>query len=824
MSEFGPPVAESESVVSLRSSGLPARPRAALEALFAVASSTFERYLQSVLTEFEQHLFRQADQARSNEVQQLHLDAMRDVRRARADVAPRFLLRLEHALASIDRPATSPAFMRARAKPAALGELSLLDQESFEEMLSLQEIATRAELRYSQLLYLLGQRFAVMAGRQAFEADELPLGPYRLCECLRTAISCLDLAQEYRLQLYRLCDKAFFANAEPLFVLFNEVLIQHRILPHVAFQLPRVRREEDASPHAATPAGGPKSDGTAVADARTDKAASVGAEPQATAAPARAATEELPTAFRNPLTGWPGAPRAFAQYDPTLGTTGPSAADSFENLRSLLAWRRPVASKSEHANGAAPASAEDLEVVLRELQAKPVAPIVIDGRVVPRTVNHLRQDLMNYLRQFSAQGAAPQLSGEDSDAMDLLGLMFEQLGRDQRADSSMQQLLTRLQVPILRIALRDKRFFTRPEHPARQLLNSVAEASHYWLDDETEDRNLAERMQSVVDRASVEFEGDVRVFEDLSGDLSRQIGTLVRKSEVAERRHVEAAKGREKLDSARAAATLAIDERVARHSPPALLRTLLEQAWADVLALTILRHTESSEIYRRRVQIADRLIEVLDQAGAKEVPATPETRALREEVESGLKQIGYHDKDTAALTTRLFKDAPEHDTDPTSVTELTIRLKARSRLGVDSNATGAGLAPSAVASSSIPLVPAHHAAPLTEEEMRARHNLLTLPFGTWFEFKINQQGQTVRRKLAWFSTLSGNCLFVNQRGARTEERTLDQLARELVRGNVSVIEANPQSLLERRWSALVASLKSTTGFGRKPDVAAAAGA
>ncbi len=817
MSDFGPPIAESDSAISLRNNGLPARPRAALEALFAVASSTFERYLLSALTEFEQHLFRLADQARSNEVQQRHLDAMRDVRRARADVAPRFLLRLEHALASIDRPSATPVFMRATSRAKLPGELSLLDQEVFEEMLSLQEIATRAELRYSQLLYLLGQRFAVMAGRHAFDADELPLGPHRLCECLRTAISCLDLGQEYRLQLYRLCDRIFFSNAEPLYVLFNEVLIQHRILPHVAFQLPRIKREDDgAGRRAALP--------TEPAASTPDQAAGSKASTEPTpthaaAEPPYAAGGDLPPAFRNPLTGWPGVPQA-SPYD----SGSPSAStDSFDNLRSLLAWRRPVAARNEKPGPeVTPASAEDLEVVLRELQAKPVAPIVIDGRVVPRTLNHLRQDLMNYLRQFSAQGSTPQLSGEDSDAIDLLGLMFEQLARDQRPDGSMVQLLTRLQVPILRIALRDKRFFTRPEHPARQLLNSVVEASHYWLDEESNDRNLAERMQSVVDRASAEFEGDLRVFEDLTGDVSKQIGTLARKSEVAERRHVEAAKGREKLDSARAAATLAIDERVSSYSPPALLRTLLEQAWADVLALTILRHTESSEIYRRRLSVVDRLIEVVDQAGAQELPATPETQALREEVESGLKQIGYHDRDTGALTSRLFKDAPPEDKESTSLTELTIRLKARSRLGVDSVASSAGVPAAAAASSPATVAPPVHIAPLTEEEKKVRHNLLTLPFGTWFEFKINQQGQTVRRKLAWYSTLSGNCLFVNQRGARTEERTLDQLARELTRGNVSVIEAHPQSLLERRWSALVSSLKSTTGFGRKPGQAAMA--
>ena len=51
-----------------------------------------------------------------------------------------------------------------------------------------------------------------------------------------------------------------------------------------------------------------------------------------------------------------------------------------------------------------------------------------------------------------------------------------------------------------------------------------------------------------------EYDDDVDLFEDLLGDLSKHLGTLARKSEVAERRHVDAAKGRERLELARATA------------------------------------------------------------------------------------------------------------------------------------------------------------------------------------------------------------------------------------------------------------------------------
>ena len=89
--------------------------------------------------------------------------------------------------------------------------------------------------------------------------------------------------------------------------------------------------------------------------------------------------------------------------------------------------------------------------------------------------------------------------------------------------------------------------------------------------------------------------------------------------------------------------------------------------------------------------------------------------------------------------------------------------------------------------------------------------LKTLPFGSWFEFKTNQQGDTVRRKLAWFSTVTGRCLFVNQRGVRTDEKTLEQLARDVAHGQASIVEEEKETLVDRAWKAIVSSLKTMVG-------------
>ncbi len=84
--------------------------------------------------------------------------------------------------------------------------------------------------------------------------------------------------------------------------------------------------------------------------------------------------------------------------------------------------------------------------------------------------------------------------------------------------------------------------------------------------------------------------------------------------------------------------------------------------------------------------------------------------------------------------------------------------------------------------------------------------LLKTPFGSWFEFVTNQQGQFVRRKLAWFSTVTGHCLFVNQRGLRAKDQTLDQLARDMVKGQVRLAGAEHVSIIDRAWKVITNTL------------------
>jgi len=354
-------------------------------------------------------------------------------------------------------------------------------------------------------------------------------------------------------------------------------------------------------------------------------------------------------------------------------------------------------------------------------------------------------------------------------------------------------LLGELQLPVLRMAVTDRGFFEQREHPARRLLDTVTAAANDWLDgsDDESNRPLASKLEQLVARASRE-PPSAGLYTTLLADIEHHLALLTRKAQAAERRHVEAAQGRERLDQARHRAGELMAERFALSPPRGLLRALLDRAWSDVLALTLLRHGEDSEAFGMQLAITDQLLGRLP---------VGDRRQLQAEVEAGLQQIGMHAEEAVQVAQRLLDaGGPDPVGELPSATDLALRLKQHQRLGE---------LQSAPPPEPVPAPPAAAPEPSPRERDIEQH-LRQLPFGSWFEFVDPASGRIARRKLAWYSPVSGHCLLVSRRGQRGEEMSLTQLAREVASGRACEVPAQPESLLDRAWRSLTGSLRQAT--------------
>jgi len=107
--------------------------------------------------------------------------------------------------------------------------------------------------------------------------------------------------------------------------------------------------------------------------------------------------------------------------------------------------------------------------------------------------------------------------------------------------------------------------------------------------------------------------------------------------------------------------------------------------------------------------------------------------------------------------------------------------------------------------------------PRDEAEQAQYDQLRVMPYGTWIEFSINQQGDLVRRRLSWYSPVTDKALFVNQRGQRVGEHSLDSVARMMSRGQAKIVAAERGRLVDRAWQATLNTLRSFAGRGARQD-------
>lgn len=796
---------------TLASAGLPRRVRRTLERALSLVGEDLERNLVSAVTEFEEELFRLADRSgTSGGATSDYMHTLRVVRLNCHDLAPRFMQLLETGVAGLRKPVALAVPSRQVSMPSpALNfrNLSLVDESVMDEGAVLYAIASRQESRANLILHLLGQRFGVLAAAPAFDSERMPLGPQALCRAVRHATEVMQLDHGARLLFYRIFDRRVMVQCPGLFEKLDALLAEEGILPGLTYVPIRTRAGNDGDEH------GYAADADAGTDVETPKTGAAARRPGGSPPGAsQAGMPGKPGGSAGGMGGPPGdrgdAPHGDASssaaaqgaepYDGNrphtvwMGQSVPTPAvdeqKAFHDLQQLLSQRRNQAERlnpippGQRAETAIPT--RDLLQTLGRMDAEPTLP---DGSAP--SIADIKRSLLAQARQQSGKPVA--LAPRDSDTFDLVGLLYNHLQREIRDDAPAAALVKRLQLTLLRVALQDRSFFVRPDHPARKLLGTVSETAAKWLADDDIDPQLLAPLQQAVTHAVKHYDGNLEAFEQSNKQLQVHIDTQVRRAETLERRHVEAARGKEKLEAAKLCAEQVLGEVVGEQPLPKFTRALLNQAWADVLTLTFLRHGEGSQEWNRQ-------IDVTRQIAAACTARDPDVKhpALKAHVESALKQVGYHEAEADVIARRLSSSVRD-DEDGESRTELTMKLKARVRLGEDAQKARK------------PDLPSH-----SPHEQECYEQLRLLPFGTWIEFVTNQQGDVVRRRMSWFSPVTGTALFVNQRGQRVGEHSLDSLARMMAKDQVRIVTMQRAGLIDRAWHAALNALRSLTGAGR----------
>src|SRR5437879_7174004 len=105
-------------------------------------------------------------------------------------------------------------------------------------------------------------------------------------------------------------------------------------------------------------------------------------------------------------------------------------------------------------------------------------------------------------------------------------MMFDHMLRDEQVPDEIKALLSRLQFPVLKAALMDAAFFASSSHPARRLIDRIANASAGWEPYGDENERFRSEVDRIVREVLIQFDRDISVFDRLLSEFDTFLGEI----------------------------------------------------------------------------------------------------------------------------------------------------------------------------------------------------------------------------------------------------------------------------------------------------------
>lgn len=679
--------------------------------------------------------------ANSNSEQTLYFESMKEVRSQKDtmlhDYRQQLLLRFDELLAG--EQATPQADMGSHES------LTLVADDEVEQDVALSSMISKARANNQEALYHLKCRFDKLLPGVIVTDQNNPLDPSALCKAFRATASGLELNIKARIILLKQFDREVIGNLPTIYNSTNELLIKSGVLPSIKSTI--------------------------------KKQVSKPLPPAATAA----TSDEIPL-----------------QSD--AGEAAPSAHGLTE-LSSLLGGLHKLNIQPESfiprysARSGPLVTQDDLVRLLAELQAS-----ISYEEMLHQQALDIRSAIERIMSTMDESGAADHaLTTPDEDVINLVAMFFDFVLNDPSLPMSFQAFIARLQLPILKLALKDSDFFNTNRHPARMLINEIARLGVGFDDSRSSNRDLVVKtIEDIIQKIHDEPEAGSELFETMRGRLQQVATKEQQKAELVEKRAREMASGQAKTQAARAKVQFELRQRLKDTELPESISKFLVDDWQNVLLLTKLNQGEDSADWLEALQLVDDLIwSVRDHQDEKSKSRRAKLLPnLRQSIRRGLRTTIANEADMDAILGVV-------DQIHNSLVQGQVE-----KIHYDK------LPPEQEAAIKQPDAEKGWKEMTALERQQAKLKRATYDFirkadalepGTWMVFKDHATGKSLRCKLAAKLEETDSFVFVNRFGFKVLEKKRKQVAHDMQQKKASVIDSGP--LFDRAFSKIADSLR-----------------
>ena len=170
-------------------------------------------------------------------------------------------------------------------------------------------------------------------------------------------------------------------------------------------------------------------------------------------------------------------------------------------------------------------------------------------------------------------------------AIEVVGLMIEQIANDGRLLPPVRQIVANAEPAFLQLAVTDPRFFSDRSHPARRLLEAITSASLGYASESAPGfSEFLQHLQEVAALLDVHHANDAEHFAQLFEDFERRQNRNTLENRKAQRLAVQALLQAEKRNSMAAKIALEIRARPDFIDSSRIMTAFLTGPWAQVMA------------------------------------------------------------------------------------------------------------------------------------------------------------------------------------------------------------------------------------------------
>ncbi len=757
-----------------------------------MTSTHVRKIMQAMFDTADDALFKLAEHAGEGADKNLYFDSMRFVRLQRTNIEKNFF-------ADLDKNFTQYLEPSQRHKQAVPGKidydaLELVSEDDLEITLATQRLVQKIHSLYAQDLSAINKRLAYLLNQEEVDSATIPFGAESIVNAYAKANEDANFMLEVRIILLKLFDLSCIHGLAALYSDINKEFIEADVLPVIKTTIRK--NDNDAvvliPPMAAQPHTAPMSAGHVSAGGATAQGDNLWATLQGYLSQQRSSG--------GGFTGIPGIGGTYPGGVPSGIPGGAGAGSIFGGGGPIVAY-----------------TTQELLGSLTTLQRDAEGAMPAGGA-------HAVGDFVRVQLQDVAEGndkAPRQLNPVDNDLIDVVCLIFDYILDDPQLPQSAKASIRRLQIPMLKVAILDKQFFSSHGHPARDLLNLLAQSA-LGIDSSDEDDPILNKIDEIVQGVLDEFTNDITLFSELKQEFDQFLQTNRQREtkllNELERRQSE----REEMALARAWVRETLEQHLLGCTLPGVVADIILGPWKDVMLQTYLSEGEDSTLWKTQIRFIDVLAWSVE---PKEIKLDKNKlgniiRQLITTLRDGLHQIDYPQAEIEGIFAALEpyhlasirgQNVPQAHNSNNALNNAIANTEAE-YADMQTNSDKPASLEDYLGDDKViledivlegweddPMLDA-----INDEYLDlARH----LEMGKWVEFQ-DKTGNRRHAKLAWKSDLLGEYTFLNWKFDVVADKSLIELADDLRHGKAKVMNDVP--LMDRALSSVLTTLMPKT--------------